>query len=174
MKLRWHKLWRVAAKSIEVMGIPRRLIEYLDGHSATYEVIHHPIAFTAQELAAIEGVKGREHAKVVVIRHGRGLALIVLPSDRRVDWDKLRLLFGEEVALATEAEFGPVFPDCATGTMPPLGHLYGIETHIDQALTQNTTITFEAGTHADAIRMRYEVYAKLAQPKIGDLSGNSQ
>ncbi|MCG3149072.1 MAG: hypothetical protein PCFJNLEI_02530 [Verrucomicrobiae bacterium] len=144
------------------MKIPERLIKFLDEQKVRYEIRHHPVAYTAQELAAIEGVPGRIHAKVVVVKIAGKLALAVLPADCRIDLARLGAV------MATEAEFRDVFPDCATGTMPPFGQLYGVPTHLDRRLTENERIIFEAGTHSDAILMRSADYERLAQPVVGD------
>lgn len=143
------------------MGIPTRLIEFLDRENVRYEVLHHPVAYTAQELSAIEGVKGHEHAKVVMVKTGGKLVMAVLPSDRRLDLG--RLPAGE---LAMEADFKGVFPDCETGTMPPFGRLWDLETWVDRSFTQNVRIVFEAGTHCDAIKMSYADFERLVRPKI--------
>ena len=52
------------------MGVPARLIDFLNQSKVRYVVLHHPEACTAQELAAIEHVKGRSHAKVVMVKTG--------------------------------------------------------------------------------------------------------
>ncbi len=148
------------------MKIPARLIDFLNQHHVRYGVLHHPEAFTAQELAAIEGVKGRRHAKVVIVKRDGALLMTVLPADRRVDLDKL----GPRATLATEAEFKTQFPDCAVGTMPPFGCLYNIPTLVDQSLTEDADIVFEAGTHTDAIKMSYADFARLAQPQVAEFA----
>src|SRR6267154_2389204 len=71
------------------MGVPTRLIDFLNQSNARYEVLHHPEAFTAQELAAIEHVKGRSHAKVVMVKSNGDLLMTVLPTDHRIDLQKL-------------------------------------------------------------------------------------
>src|SRR5206468_4359252 len=100
------------------MGIPARLIEFLDQNKVGYEILHHPEAFTAQELAAIEHVKGKQHAKVVMVKSDGAQLMAVLPADHRVDLEKFEKLTGKSTALATEADFKALFPDCALGTMP--------------------------------------------------------
>ncbi|MCX7886506.1 MAG: deacylase [Verrucomicrobiae bacterium] len=152
------------------MPIPARLIELLDKHNVRYSVLHHPEAFTAQELSALEGIKGRYHAKVVMVRAGQQMIMTVLPADRRIDLQRLGQLLGAPVTLATEEEFKTFFPDCAVGTMPPFGKLYGLPTWVDSSLTGDDYIVFEAGTHTDAIRMSYADYARLAEPKVADFA----
>jgi Ala-tRNA(Pro) deacylase len=148
------------------MGIPSKLIDFLNQGKVSYEILHHPEAFTAQELAAIEHVKGKYHAKVVMVKAGGELVMAVLPADHRVDLKALDLATDKRVALATESEFKAGFPDCAVGTMPPFGSLYGVPMYVDTSLTEDEFIVFEAGTHTDAIKMSYPDYARLASPKV--------
>ena len=152
------------------MGIPTRLIDFLNQSKVRYDILHHPEAFTAQELAAIEHVKGRSHAKVVMVKANGEKFMAVLPADHRVDLEKLDRVTGKRTALATEAEFKELFPDCAVGTMPPFGHLYGVATYVDATLTESDQIAFEAGTHSDAIKMSYADYARLAKPTAADFA----
>src|SRR5271156_1834449 len=126
------------------MGVPARLIDFFNQNKVRYEVLHHPEAFTAQELAAIEHVKGRSHAKVVMVKAGGELVMAVLPTDHRIDLGKLGEGTGRGAALAKEGEFGAVFPDCAVGTMPPFGQLYGVATYLDRSLAGGDRIVFEA------------------------------
>ncbi len=152
------------------MAIPNKLIEFLDQNKVRYEILHHPEAFTAQELAAIEHVKGKHHAKVVMIKADGEKLMAVLPADHRVDLEKLDKVTGKRTALATEAEFKALFPDCAVGTMPPFGNLYNVATYVDNSLTEDDFIVFEAGTHTDAIKMSYADYARLAKPTVAEFS----
>ncbi|HVM59793.1 MAG TPA: YbaK/EbsC family protein [Verrucomicrobiae bacterium] len=152
------------------MGVPARLIELLNRSKVPYEVVHHPEAFTAQELAAIEHVKGRSHAKVVMVKADAEVLMAVLPADHRVDLERLDRAIGRKTVLATEEEFKALFPDCAVGTMPPFGELYGVPAYLDASLTDAERIVFEAGTHSDAIKMRYTDYARVAKPTVADFA----
>ena len=150
------------------MQIPERLTRFLDDAKVSYEIVHHPEAFTAQELAHEEGVKGRNHAKVVMVKCDGSPMMTVLPADHRVDLEKLEKVVGNKTELATEEEFASLFPDCAIGTMPPFGGLYDVPAWVDRSLTEDEFIVFEAGTHTDAIRMSYEDYERIAGAKLAD------
>ena len=155
------------------MQVPAKLIEFLNNNKVRYEVLHHPEAFTAQELAAVEHVKGKNHAKVVIIKSDGAKFMAVLPADHRVDLEKFDKVTGKRTALATEVEFKELFPDCAVGTMPPFGSLYNLEAYVDKSLTDDQFIVFEAGTHTDAIKMGYADYARVAKPRIADFAVKS-
>jgi Ala-tRNA(Pro) deacylase len=152
------------------MGIPTKLIEFLNQNKVRYEILHHPEAFTAQELAAIEHVKGKQHAKVVMVNADSDKFMTVLPADHRVDLEKLDAVTGKRTTLATEADFKALFPDCAVGTMPPFGNLYGVETYVEKSLAGNDFIVFEAGTHSDAMKMRYGDFERVAKPKVAEFA----
>jgi Ala-tRNA(Pro) deacylase len=152
------------------MNIPAKLIDFLNQNKVRYEVIHHPEAFTAQELAAIEHIKGRQHAKVVMVKSNGDLMMAVLPADHRIDLEKLDRLTGHPTSLAPETDFKDKFPDCAVGAMPPFGHLYGVRTLMDKSLAEDAPIVFEAGTHTDAIKMRGKDFAKIAHSEVADFA----
>jgi Ala-tRNA(Pro) deacylase len=151
------------------MEIPRRLIECLDQNKVRYEVLHHPEAVTAQRIAQAEHVKGRHHAKVVMVKSADQHLMMVLPADHQIDLERVEKAVGKVVSLDKEQEFTLLFPDCAIGAMPPFGNLYGLPTYVDKHLADQDYIVFEAGTHTDAIKMSYLDYKKIVKPEVKDL-----
>ncbi len=64
--------------------------------------------------------------------------------------------------------------------MPPFGNLYSLDVYMDQSLSADETIVCQAGTHSQAIKMRYEDFTALVHPSVTEfhrspskLSGNS-
>jgi Ala-tRNA(Pro) deacylase len=152
------------------MKIPKQLIDCLNGNKASYEILHHPEVVTAQRIAQAEHVKGRHHAKVVMIKSGEQHLIAVLPADHQIDLEKVAKAVGKTVLLDTEREFKSLFPDCATGAMPPFGNLYGVPTYVDKRLAEEDYIVFEAGTHTDAIKVSYRDYERIVKPRVEDLA----
>ena len=151
------------------MAVLKRLQSYLDANKIPYEVVSHPKAYTAHDMAHTLDVAGELVAKVVVVKADRYFVMTVLPSTWRVDVKRLRdVLDADDVRLATEAEISNLFPDCQVGTMPPFGNLYGVEVYVDQFLTEDETIVFEAGTYVGAMKLRYKDFADLVRPKVGE------
>jgi Ala-tRNA(Pro) deacylase len=103
----------------------------------------------------------------VVVKADTRFVMTVLPASWNVNLPRLRdLLMSQHVRLATEDEIKNLFPDCELGAMPPFGNLYGLHVYVDQSLTEDEEITFQAGTHSDAIRMRYWDFAALVFPVV--------
>ena len=149
------------------MPILKRLQSYLEANRIPYEVVNHPKAYTAHGVARSLEIPDYLVAKVVVVKADQYFVMTVLPSTWRVDVKRLReVLDAREVRLATEAECANLFPDCQVGTMPPFGNLYGVEVYVDQLLTEDESIVFEAGTYTGAIKLRYKDFAELVRPKI--------
>jgi Ala-tRNA(Pro) deacylase len=151
------------------MAIPSSISNYLDRHGVHYSVLEHPLAYSAQEEAAVTHVPGREWAKAVVCIVDDQPTLAVLPADHVVDLDRFRTACGaRSVRLATEAELRPLYSDCELGAMPPLGPLYKQPVMVDKSLTADPEIVFNAGSHREAIRMRYLDFEALVKPTIGE------
>ena len=150
--------------------MPKRLIDCLDENKTNYEILRHPEAFTAQRLAEVEHVKGRRHAKVVMVKSGGKHLMVVLPAEHLIDLEKLAKIVGKDVSLENEEKFESLFPDCAVGAMPPFGNLYGVPTYVDKSLAKEDYIVFEAGTHTEAIKLSYHDYEKIVKPQVEALA----
>jgi Ala-tRNA(Pro) deacylase len=153
------------------MTIAAKIEEYLEAQGVSFEVIDHPLAYTAQEEAAASHVPGRRWAKTVeVLLDGRP-AICAVPATRRLDLEKLRSVTGATAAtLATEGELGELFPDCELGAMPPFGNLYGQTTFVDEELRESERIAFHAGDHRSAIEIAYSDFERLVEPVPGEFS----
>jgi Ala-tRNA(Pro) deacylase len=105
-----------------------------------------------------------------MIKSGDQPLMMVLPADSRLDLEKLEKITGKPATIESEAVFKELFPDCAPGTMPPFGDLYGLPTYVDKSLIKEDYIVFEAGTHTDAIKLSYRDYERTAKPYIQDFA----
>ncbi len=142
--------------------------EFLREAHVPYTVVPHAPAFTAQEEAAATHVPGRDWAKVVVCFIDDEPVEAVIPAPSVVNLDRLlELASGSEVRLANEEELRRLFPDCEVGAMPPLGPLYGQTVYVDAILALEPEIIFNAGTHRDAIAMRWNDFVKMVNPIVG-------
>jgi Ala-tRNA(Pro) deacylase len=153
------------------VAIPASISNYLKSAGVSYDVIEHPLAYTAQEEAAVAHVPGSEWAKAVVCIADGAPVLAVLPAHYQLDVKLLReALNARAVRLARETEIEPLYADCELGAMPPLGPLYGQRVLVDRSLTSCPTVVFNAGSHRDAIRMPYRDFAALVKPAVATIA----
>jgi Ala-tRNA(Pro) deacylase len=153
------------------MKCRERLEQYLRENGAGFEVMTHSQAFTMQEVAAALHVPGKQVAKVVIVCADKEMAMLVLPAPYRLNIDLVRGLTGaKKVRLAKEKEFKDLFPDCATGAMPPFGNLYDLPVYVDGSMAEEGEMVFRIGTHRETMKIAYADFARLAQPKVGDFA----
>lgn len=147
-----------------------RLKEFLDENRVKFVTISHSPAFTAQEIAAVAHVPGKEVAKTVMVKLDGELAMMVVPGPDKVCFTKVKSATGaKEVELATEEEFGSVFPNCEVGAMPPFGNLWDLPVFVDQRLREDEQIVFNAGSHTELVRLAYADYERLVHPVVAEL-----
>ncbi len=157
------------------MAMVKRLKDFLDSNGVAYEVSPHRMAYTSQEIAAASHVSGKSMAKVVILKRGAEFVMAVLPAACKVDMDRFRALFGrEDVAVAREQEFAALFMDCDVGAMPPFGNLYNLEVYVDEELSRQPQITFQAGNHHELATMSYADYARLVKPTVCEFCSHAQ
>jgi Ala-tRNA(Pro) deacylase len=142
--------------------------DFLHDARVGYTVLPHRPAYSAQEEAAAIHVPGRDWAKVVVcIVDGEPVEAVV-PAPAVVNLDRLlELTGGSRIRLAVEEELRRMYPDCELGAMPPFGPLYGQSVFVDVSLAAEPEIAFNAGTHTEAIRMRWRDFAAAVRPIVG-------
>lgn len=138
-----------------------------DAH-VPYSVLPHRRACTAQAEAAATHVAGWDWAKVVECFVDGEPIQAVVPATCTVNLARLlELTGGAQIRLADESEMLRLFPGCETGAMPPFGGLYGQRVFVDVALASEPHIVFSAGTHTEAIRMRWADFAATVRPIVG-------
>ena len=142
-----------------------KLREFLDSHDIKYVLIDHSKAYTAMEIAASAHIPGKELAKTVMIKVNGEISMAVLPASYKVDVGRLKEATGTQaVELADEKEFGPMFPDCDLGAMPPFGNLYNIRVYVAESLGEDAEIV--ACSHTQLIRMSYADFERLVDPIV--------
>ncbi len=145
----------------------QRLKEFLDKNNVKYVVISHSRAFTAAAIGAITHIPGKEIAKTVMVRLDGKLAMVVVPGSRSVDLNALKTVIPAQTAtIVPEPEFSDAFPDCEVGAMPPFGVLYDLPVYVDEMLTKDEEIAFNAGSHRELVRLSYKDFERLAKPKV--------
>jgi Ala-tRNA(Pro) deacylase len=145
----------------------RKLLEYLDERGIKYSVVRHSPAYTAQEVAAAARVPGRELAKTVMVKLDGRMVMAVVPAPDHIHLGRLAAAAGARRAeLASESEFGEIFPDCEVGAMPPFGNLWQVPVYLSEALTEQPHIAFNAGSHTELMILSLRDFVGLAEPKI--------
>ncbi len=144
----------------------KRLKYFLDSNKVPYQIMNHPIAFSALEISQSSHIPENSLAKSVIVKTPTKMLMCVISANEVLDLVLLKTVLNlKDIALATEEEFAREFPDCEVGAMPPFGNLYEMDIYISDKLAQNTEIFFNAGNHSEVIKVSYKAYDALVHPK---------
>lgn len=143
----------------------------LERHGVPYQTRHHEEAFTAQQVAEHEHFSGRRVAKVVVIVADGRFVELVLPATRQVSLDRVcEVLKAHDVRFATEEEMERHFSEVEVGAEPPLRHWADVPIVMDKSMKIKGDILLQAGTHTDAVRVRFDDWFNLVRPRVESFS----
>jgi Ala-tRNA(Pro) deacylase len=146
----------------------RKMLGY---RSIPFEELHHQDVYTTQELAQREHFSGHRVAKVVVAMVDGNPAELVLPASRHVALERVRQILNAcEIRLATEEEMERYFSDVEVGAIPPLRHWKDVKVLMDRSLNVEGDILFQAGTHQDAVRLKFKDWYEMVGPQVATFS----
>jgi len=143
-----------------------KLRDFLDDKHIKYVSIIHSQAYSAQETAKSAHIPGHEMAKTVILNADGEMIMVILPASEILDFELVAgAIQADSVHLASEQDFKGLFPSCEIGAMPPFGNLYNMPVYIEESLRDNKDIAFNAGSHTELIKLSYQDYDRLVQPK---------
>ena len=145
------------------MAIAITLEQYLNSQGIAYDAIQHKRTACAARSASASHIPLDQMAKGVVLSSRNGYVLAVVPASRQVGLDKVGRCIEQPVALATEAEIAPLFPDCEPGAVPAVGAAYGLQTVLDESLETKSDIYFEAGDHCTLLHIDGDEFGRLTR-----------
>ena len=145
----------------DAMTLSPNLQEFLTNQQISYDLVEHEETPSASRTAEACHISGDCLAEGVLLRSAAGYVLAVLPASHAILLVDLQEQFGRDLELAEEAEVGKQFNDCKRGAVPPIGDCYGLDMIIDESLTAQPDIYFEAGDHTTLVHMSKNEFAKL-------------
>ena len=143
------------------MSVAPRLRHYLEAQHVDFEILEHKPTRSAMQTARTCHIPAEQLAKAVLLDTRDDYLLAVLPSDRRLDLAELREELGAKPRLVEEDQLTVIFDDCEMGAIPALGSGYGVATIVDDRLTEQPDIYFEAGDHASLIHVDQTDFRRL-------------
>lgn len=152
------------------MAISKKLKDLFEKERVPYEMLEHPAAFTAMEIAGAQHIPGRQMVKSVLVNADGKFYLSVLPAIHYLDLEKFKEILGAKtVQLAREEDMARLFPDFEVGAAPPFGQLVGVPVYVDKILDEDNDIVFNAGTHTDMVKIKFQDFKRLAKPHLADI-----
>lgn len=141
--------------------------QFLRDHQAEFREVHHAPTRTSEESAAARGEPLYLGGKAILLKTDDAFRLFVLPADRKLDAAAVRQrLIVKKTRFATAEELLRL-TGLVPGCVPPFGRpILDFDLFVDEAVTRNDRIAFNAGSLTDSIIMPMGDYLRLLQPTV--------
>jgi Ala-tRNA(Pro) deacylase len=154
----------------------KKITSLLTENKCWFETFEHAPVRTSLEASKLRtGYTMHQGAKAIIARvkepgKGKRFAMFVFPGDKKFDPTKIKTQFGlNDIRFATEDEVKVITDGVLPGGVPPFGNLFGLEVILDNEVLENEKIVFNAGDKSFSVAMKSADYARLVNPKIGDI-----
>ena len=143
------------------MAISATLENFLAQKGVPYDIVAHRHTESAVDAAKTAHVPAENVAKAIVLEDENGYLMAVVPATHHVNLGKVSKILGRRLGLATEPELKSLFADCALGAIPAVGEAYGMDTIVDDSLSECPDVYMEAGDHEDLVHVRGASFLRL-------------
>jgi len=160
--------WHPGRKEESNLSAREKIKRLLDQEKVSYRLIAHTEAYSAIQVAESLHLPGSRVAKVVIVNAREEYGMVVLPAHLNLNFAQFAGAMGiHRVSLADERELKEIFTDCEVGAMSPFGNLYELPVYVDESLAEEPVIYFPAGSHREAVEMRYDDFERIVHPIVG-------
>ncbi|MFE0174004.1 YbaK/EbsC family protein [Streptomyces sp. NPDC059002] len=154
----------------------RRLMSVLDGSFVDYRVIDHEAEGHTLRASDLRGHEPAKAAKCMVVQvrkkatDARVTVLAVVPGDRRVDFKKVRRLFGGADASLADQSLAERITGCVSGCIIPFSFDAGLHLVVDPGLLVHDEIYFNAARLDQSIALDTEHFRALSDPLVAPIA----
>jgi len=147
--------------------IYQRICRHLDGLGVAYRAVHHEPTHTSEESARARGEDVRIGGKALLIKTGEVFRLFVLSAALKLDSDAVKRRFGVKKIRFASAEELNELTGLVPGSVPPFGPpILPFELFVDESITRNEKIAFNAGRLTDSLVLSVADYLPVANAQI--------
>ncbi len=152
-----------------------KLIALLDERGATYRVIEHEPEGVTEAVSRLSGYDQRQAAKCMVVmvkvdKKVTRYAAAVIPGDKRVDFAKVKALFGGTYAGFATPDAAEQLAGTPVGTIPPFSFDERLELFVDPAVLRHSEVFFNAARLDRSIALATKDYESIANPRVESIS----
>lgn len=142
-------------------ALANRIQTWLETRGIAYRLHAHSPTETLAEAAERSQLGMQCLVRAVLLSDAQGLVLAVLPANHLLDFHAIRARLGRDLQPVERQVAASAFPDCESGSVPPLGKPYDLTTLVHRPVFSQSTVCFEPGLHDRLVCMTGEAFAEL-------------
>ncbi len=152
------------------MGDPavlQAIRDLLNARGCIFREVHHEPTYTSEQSARARGESVRIGGKALLLKIEDVFRLFVLSAACQLDSAAIRRHFGVRTLRFARPEELADLTGLVPGSVPPFGApVLPFELFVDESITQNQRIAFNAGSLTDSIIMETGDYLEVARPTV--------
>ncbi|GJQ27455.1 MAG: hypothetical protein HBSAPP02_24870 [Phycisphaerae bacterium] len=143
------------------------IVAMLNAAGVPYRAVHHEPTYTSEESARARGEDVRLGGKALLVKAGDVFRLFVLSAALKLDADALKRRFGVRKTRFATAEELKELTGLVPGSVPPFGRpILPFDLFIDESITRNEKIAFNAGSLTDSLILATADYLRVAGGEV--------
>ncbi len=148
---------------MSVLDDIRRL---LSSEGAIFREVHHEPTRTSEESARARGESIEIGGKALLMKCGDDFRLFVLSAACKLDSAAIREQFGAKKSRFATPDELMQLTGLVPGSVPPFGRpILPYDLFVDESITRNERIAFNAGSLTDSIILPTADYLRIARPE---------
>jgi len=138
-----------------------------------FRELHHEPTRTSEDSARARGEDIRIGGKALLMKVGGEFKLFVLSATLRVDSQAIRKHFETRKTRFASANGLKDLTGLVPGSVPPFGRpILPFDLYVDESITRNERIAFNAGSLTDSIFLSVPDYLQIAKPTVFQFSNH--
>jgi Ala-tRNA(Pro) deacylase len=148
-----------------------RLVNFLNDRGVEYRSLDHSPEGKTDVISKIRGNSLSQAAKAMVVmvkinKKQKRYALVVVPGDCKLDFAGVAQALGGERVFFAPQEKAEQLTGCEMGAVPPFSFDPELLLIVDERLTQELEIVFNAARLDTSFFLKKDDYLRAARPKI--------
>ena len=141
--------------------------ELLTSAEIPFRAVHHEPPRTSEDAARVRGEDLRTGGKALLLKVNDGFKLVVMSASLKLDSPAAKTLFSVKKLRFATAEELLEETALVPGSVPPFGRpILPFDLIVDESITRNEKIAFNAGSLTDSIIMQVDHYLDVAKPSV--------
>lgn len=143
------------------------IVAMLNAAGVPYRAVHHEPTYTSEASARARGEDVRLGGKALLVKGGDVFRLFVLSAALKLDADALKRHLGVRKTRFATAEELKELTGLVPGSVPPFGRpILPFDLFIDESITRNEKIAFNAGSLTDSLILATADYLRVAGGEV--------
>jgi len=148
-----------------------KIKDWLKSKSVEFKELHHEPTKSSEESAKARGVDLSTGGKALVLKIDDSFKILVLSASKKLDSNAVRSFFNAKKIRFADKDELLELTGLTPGAIPPFGEpIINLELFVDNSITLNEIIAFNAGSLTDSIIMSVHDYLELTKPTIFNFS----